>query len=111
MAIQAIIPTNRIAADPGSIQASITYLEQQTWWPRFRDTRRSCTRQLDDVLWVGHFCGWLQRQRLAIERCTKSDLDAYLLSIASFRPGPRSACERTVTALVEFLGNSSLRGC
>jgi hypothetical protein len=103
MASQPIRAADGTAPGLGSIQGSIAYLEQQTWWPRFRDTRRCSVEQMDDVLWVGHFCGWLQRRRQAIERCTTADLDAYLASIASFRPGPREACQRTVTALIDFL--------
>lgn len=103
MAGQAIIATDPTAAKLGSIQGSMAYLQQQAWWSAFRETRRAFAQLTDDVLWVGHFCGWLQRQRLAIERCTKADLEAYVASIASFRPGPRAACQRTVTALISFL--------
>jgi hypothetical protein len=103
MASQASTAADGTATGLGSIQGSADYLEQQTWWPSFRETRRFWVQQIDDVLWVGHFCGWLQRHRLAVERCTPTDLDAYLASIASFRPGPRAACQRTVTALVGFL--------
>jgi hypothetical protein len=103
MASQAIIAADGTAKGLGSIQGSIAYLEQQPWWPGFRETRRLWAQQIDDVLWVGHFCGWLQRHGLAIERCTTADLDAYMASIASFRPAPRAACQRTVMALIDFL--------
>lgn len=103
MASQTISATDPTATGLGSIQVSMVYLEQQTWWPPFRESRRPWANLVDDVLWVGHFCGWLQRQHLTIERCTRIDLDAYLASIASFRPGPHSACQRTVTALIDFI--------
>jgi hypothetical protein len=102
MASHAIIATDRTAPGLGSLQGSMAYLQQQSWWAAFRDGRRGWAQPIDDVLWVGHFCGWLQRERMAVERCTKTDIDAYLASIASFRPGPRAACQRTVTELIDF---------
>jgi hypothetical protein len=103
MAGRSIIENNRTATGLGSIDGSIAYLEQQTWWRAFREARLTSAQQIDDALWVGHFCRWLERRRTALDRCTPTDLHAYLTSIASFRPGPRAACQRTVTALVDFL--------
>jgi hypothetical protein len=103
MAGRSIISNDGTATGLGSIDGSIAYLEQQTWWRAFREDRRAAAQQIDDALWVGHFCRWLERRRTALDRCTATDLHAYLTSIATFRPGPRAACQRTVTALVEFL--------
>lgn len=88
---------------PGSLDGSLAFLQQQDWWPAFRTGRSACVNAIDDVLWVGHFCRWLQMRHIAFERCTHADLDSYLGSIAAFRPGPRAACERTVTALIDFV--------
>jgi hypothetical protein len=93
--------------EPGSIQGSLAYLELHDWWHDFRSGRRE-VQLLDDALWVGHFCRWLQQQRVAVEACTPAVLDAYLATLASFRTGPHLACERTVTALLTFLGNAFL---
>jgi hypothetical protein len=103
MGSQADISEAGSATGLGSLEGSIAYLERQAWWQAFRESRHTSAPLIDDVLWVGHFCGWLQAQRVAIERCTKAELDAYLATIASFRAGPRAGCERTVTALVAFL--------
>ncbi len=92
------------------IQASMDYLQAQEWWPAFRDRRRSTARLTDDVLWVGHFCWWAQQHALAVEDCTDEDLAAYLATTALFRPGPRAACESTVTALVDFLARTRREG-
>ena len=98
-----IIANDRALAPLGSLEGSTAYLERQTWWQLFREGRYGCVPLMDDVLWVGHFCAWLRRRGLAPERCTKSDAEAYFTSIASFRPGPRMACERAVTGFVDFL--------
>ncbi len=88
---------------PGGIAASMRYLQQQEWWPAFRERRCGTTQLIDDVMWVGHFCGWLQERERAIEWCGEDDLCAYLSTARSFRPGPRAACERTVKALFDFM--------
>lgn len=100
----AITTPDRLMDRLGSIDGSMAYLEREAWWSTFRAGRRTSVRLMDDLLWVGHFCRWLQGQHVPIERCTRTELDAYLASIASFRPGPRVACQRTITALVDFLG-------
>ena len=102
---QAINVDDPMTTGLGSIAGSMAHLEGQPWWSAFREGRTS-TQLIDDVLWVGHFCAWLQLQRIAIERCTNNEVDTYLATIASFRPGPRSACRRTVTALIDFLATS-----
>jgi hypothetical protein len=91
------------AAGVCSIDGATAYLEQQSWWPAFRDDRVPRVPQIDDVLWTGHFCAWLRSQGMTIEQCTRTELSDYLKSVDSFRPGPRSACRRTVTDLVEWL--------
>lgn len=93
--------------DRGSIRWSLTYLEQQPWWPEFRQGRRGVASELDDALWVGHFCSWLEYRHIDVEHCTRRDQDAYLAEVTSFRPGPRSACTRVVTALIDFLAVQS----
>jgi hypothetical protein len=92
--------------DLGCIEASLAYLQEQPWWRPFRDGRRDAAQLIDDVLWVGHFCRWSEQQGIGVERCTKAHLRAYLDTTASFRPGPRAACERTVTSLVEFISST-----
>lgn len=89
--------------DHGSLRWSLRYLGRQPWWPQFRRARRGVVSDVDDALWVGHFCAWLQDRHLDIEHCTRQDRDAYLAEIRSFRPGPRVACTGAVTALIDFL--------
>jgi hypothetical protein len=103
MADRTSVATQKTTIELGSVNGAMAYLAHEEWWPAFRARRRSRAQLVDDVLWVGHFCSWLQAQRIEIERCTYSDLAAYLATIDSFRPGPRSACQRTVTALMDFL--------
>ena len=106
MASRATTTNDETVTGLGSIEVSMAFLEQQPWWPAFREGRRTCVRMIDDVLWVGHFCAWCQRQHVAIQQCTRTDLDAYAATIASFRPGPRFACQRTISALIEFLATT-----
>jgi hypothetical protein len=89
-------------AGPCSIDGSLAYLEQQAWWQAFRRYRASVPL-IDDALWIGQFCCWMQRRPAAIESCTRADAEAFLTTTESFRPGPRSACRSSVTALVDFL--------
>jgi hypothetical protein len=93
-----------VRTEPGSIESSLVYLQCQQWWRRFREGRRDVPL-LDDALWVGHFCRWLLQQHLKIEACTRSQLNEYLATLSSFRPGPRAACQRTTTALIAFLSD------
>jgi hypothetical protein len=92
--------------EPGSIQSSLAYLQRQRWWRKFRAGRRHVPL-LDDALWLGHYCRWLHEHHVAIEACTSVQLDAYLATLTSFRPGPRAACERTVQALMAFVSEPS----
>lgn len=92
------------APDRGSIRWSLAYLGQQAWWPKFRQARRDEASELDDALWVGHFCSWLADRHIDVEHCTRRDQEAYLAEADSFRPGPRSACTRAVMALIDSLG-------
>lgn len=94
---------------PEGIAASMHYLQHQDWWPTFRQARSGTIRLIDDVLWVGHFCGWLREHARPVEQCDEDDLSAYLASTGSFRPGPRVACEHTAKALVDFMTETRSR--
>jgi hypothetical protein len=86
----------------GSIAASESYLAELPWWPAFRHGRRDVAL-IDDVLLTGHFCRYLQGRGVTPERCTLRELEMFFASVGQFRPGPRSAAERTAVDLIAFL--------
>ncbi len=94
------------AADAGSVNDSLTFLSEQTWWQRFREGRDHVPL-IDDVISVGHFYRWLDGQRIPITEITSAHLDAYVNSLASMRPGPRGVYERAASALLSFFGAPS----
>jgi hypothetical protein len=93
-------------ADLGSIDGSLVFLAQQSWWQRFRDGRRDVAL-LDDVMFVGHFCRWLAMRRVEIQDVARAHVDEYVLTLTSMRPGPRAAYERTARGLLTFFAQTS----
>ena len=84
---------------PTSILASESYLRRQSWWPDY-ERHRPRASTLSDILFLGHFCLWLDHRRLAPATCTPADLQAYAASLSGFRDDVRAGYVRAASELI-----------
>jgi hypothetical protein len=87
---------------PGSIAATLPRLEAEPWWPVMRGRRRP-DADLDQVICLGRFLRWLEREGRQATDCTDADLATYEATLAPCRPGPRAAYARAAQDFVDFV--------
>jgi hypothetical protein len=94
----AISPTT--SAAPGSVAATLRRLEHEPWWPVIQRLPVASGEPLGQIMCLGHFLAWLDRNGLRVTDCTDEQLAAYETTLNRFRP--RALYQRTAREFVRL---------